>query len=199
MFTNALSSKVEAYSELVSTAGGDTNCSKVSQLDAFMLDNEVSSLLRTQLQAVAKYSPRFSRYLSSHPAEVNVVLRGVLWAFSHRRNLPSPGEALQNLRWRNERFYKKGYQSLLLRIPGDHPTRRQRVLQLVGTVFVPFFVEKWRQSQDEESEWIEKCYKLYQLLSLVNVIIFYYQGKYYRLIDRILGMRLVFSRPEAQR
>ena len=95
MLSPELSGKVKAYEQFVDTRRPMTpihsGTSRVAQLDAEMLDQELNTLIRAQLRVITDHLPALQRFIAGHSAEVNLVLRFVLWVFSHRINKPSPG------------------------------------------------------------------------------------------------------------
>jgi hypothetical protein len=120
-----LSSAVENLSSLGGllpvTSGPDgtkrvvLSTARVSQLDADQLDEEVCKTLRGQAERVAKSlgMPGLARY----GPEVDALWRLLLWAASTRLNTQSPGQVLQNVRYRNEHAFAAPHLSSVLSMP----------------------------------------------------------------------------------
>lgn len=96
MLSAKLSQKMKDYQLLVDQRRPATpvhsGTSRVAQLDAEMLDQELNNLIRAQLRCIAEPLPALQRLMLAHQAEVNMLLRLVLWVFSHRLNKASPGK-----------------------------------------------------------------------------------------------------------
>lgn len=95
----ALEEEVAGYTELalknLEQDGKKLNLhvetTRVAQMDASMLDNELLSLMKSQIQKITKHMPSFAGFLTSHQPEVDLLLRATIWVFCHRLNKPSPG------------------------------------------------------------------------------------------------------------
>mmetsp|Transcript_12339 Transcript_12339/g.23972 ORF Transcript_12339/g.23972 Transcript_12339/m.23972 type:complete len:405 (+) Transcript_12339:106-1320(+) len=187
--------------------------SRVAQLDALMLDGELISLLKTQASGVLACVPEWEQASARFQPELMAVLRLVVWVFSTRVNAAPPGDALQNLRYRNEFVFDAAHKAGLLRLPGDDPSRLQRILHGVGSVLVPWAWERLeehslvhRWSSLDEDDWrnraaklMDKAERCYVLASLSNFVAFLYDGRYRSLLDRLLQMRVVYAKSEAHR
>uniref|UniRef100_A0A7S2RVX5 RING-type E3 ubiquitin transferase (cysteine targeting) n=1 Tax=Mucochytrium quahogii TaxID=96639 RepID=A0A7S2RVX5_9STRA len=186
---------------------------RVSQLDAEMLDNELLALLKTQSQDIFKHLPQYQGVVARYQPEINAFLRGMLWFLALRVNKPSPGDELSNLRYRNESLFDASFKKGLMKLPNDAPTRVQRLLHGVATVLVPLGWERLRElsminhwSALEEDDWryqicilMGKLEKFWLVATLGNFLAFFYNGRYRSLVDRLLCIRAVYQKAEAHR
>lgn len=74
--------------------------SRVNQFDAGRLDIEMSAMLKEQLVKV--FSVMKPGWLSRYEPELDAFLQFLIWRFSIWVDKPTPGNALMNLRYRNE-------------------------------------------------------------------------------------------------
>uniref|UniRef100_A0A7S3PF55 RING-type E3 ubiquitin transferase (cysteine targeting) n=1 Tax=Aplanochytrium stocchinoi TaxID=215587 RepID=A0A7S3PF55_9STRA len=191
---------------------------KVSQLDGQLLDDELQTLIKSQLDNVFKHLPQYSGLVARIQPEIKAFVRFLLWTFSHRNNTASPGNALQNLRYRNELKYSNvsvggKYLPMLLKIHGDEPTRLQRVLHGVGTVLIPYafdriqnraMISQWSSLPEDDyryivNKWLDTLEKIWSAAQVLNLFVFLYNGKYRSVLDRILFLRLVYDKAEGGR
>ncbi|GBG27291.1 Peroxisome biosis factor 2 [Hondaea fermentalgiana] len=187
--------------------------SRVSQLDALMLDDELLALLKTHAGAVLACVPALEQRSARYQPEMMALLRAIVWIFSYRVNEAPPGDALQNLRYRNEGLFDEAHKRGLLKLPGDGPTRLQRLLHGAGAVVVPWVWERLeehslvhRWSSLDEDDWrhraakiMDKAERVYVLANLANFVLFLHNGRYRSLLDRLLQMRVVYATKEAHR
>lgn len=154
---------------------------RVGQLDASILDSELSTLLRNQLWKTI--SPRFKQ---KYQSEIELALKLILFKLTIWDHSTTYGAKLQNLMFVNSKsnkpvstVQKLGYGSLV-----------------VGGAYL------WSKLQDyltnySESEHDTGLRKLVDTLStawsvssLLNFVLFLYSGKYSTLILRLLRIRL---------
>jgi peroxin-2 len=69
---------------------------RVDQLDAGVLDAELTKLLHMQLQRVCSLFPQ--GFMERYKHELDALLRLLLWRFTVWEQAPTPGMRLQNLR-----------------------------------------------------------------------------------------------------
>jgi len=228
MWSPSLSSELSAAVDTLDNVSNQRNghyshitqipVTKVSQLDGELLDCELQNLMKQQLDGALKCLPQYQSVFARIQPELNAFVRFILWCFSHRTNNPSPGNLLQNLRYRNELVYYQtslggSYLPMLLKVNGDEPLRIQRFLHGIGTVLIPYafdriknaaLISQWSSLPENDyrkkiSEWIDKLEKLWNVLQVLNLFSFLYSGKYRSLLDRILFMRLVYDKVEGGR
>lgn len=175
---------------------------RVSQLDASLLDEELVKLGREAVQRALKLLG-LDQFGGSG---IDVGLRVLLWWFYMRVNLPSPGQALQNLRYRDESLFSKqlSTRGVLTLLRGDLPTRAQRVGHLLLAVVVPFAFGRLRErlveAQDFANEQrLDSLDKLVHCARVLNFLLFLVDGRYRSVADRVLKMRLVPIKNECVR
>jgi len=187
--------------------------SRVAQLDAVLLQDELLSLLRTQLDAATEHLPETWRSaLGRFNPEVIAALKLLIWSFSVRINEPLPGDQLLNLRYRNEALFDKPHLRGLWYLPADAPTRLQRLGHGFGHVFVPMLWERaqehallnsWTSLEEDDwrrrvAEWMEKAERVYTVASAANLVVFLFEGTYRSVLERFLRLRVVPAQREAQ-
>ncbi|KAJ7198191.1 hypothetical protein O6H91_Y501600 [Diphasiastrum complanatum] len=79
--------------------------SRVNQFDAARLDVEMTAMLREQLMKV--FSLMQPGLLSRYEPELNAFLEFLVFRFSIWLDRPTPGNALMNLRYRDERAFSR--------------------------------------------------------------------------------------------
>ena len=135
-------------------AVGDTSVlsipvQRVNILEAAVLDDEIFALLESAFAAAflggEREAERTAGPGSSAAAGglswrrlLSFGLRSVIASATILANKPTPGQALQNMRYRNERMFRNPRTSGLLRVPGDALTTAQRASWVVLNVLVPF-------------------------------------------------------------
>ena len=170
---------------------------KANQLDSLALDEEVSSLLQAQLFKCFKYFKR--GILTEYKPEINALLQLIIFKFSIYDSDSSYGQQLQNLIYIDSFSENSSNPKLKL---------WQKALFALFIIFGKWFWERlnffatkqswalrpstnWRK---KASDWMLKLEKIYKALNILNFVFFFYETKYVSLINRILGMRLVYNR-----
>ncbi|KAL0090999.1 Pex12 amino terminal region-domain-containing protein [Phycomyces blakesleeanus] len=181
---------------------------RVSQLDSDILDSELFTILKEQLwNALSLFNPAFKESIEP---ELLALLNLALFKLSIYDTSATYGAQLQNLKYRNE--WKHG--GPLESIAKDAPlTKTQKIIYGVLSVGGQYawtrtsrLVTSRGWGELDESDIRNKIYRVLQAgekywkaLSLVNFLVFLYSGKYRTLLDRILGMRLVYSKKSMNR
>ncbi|MES1914766.1 MAG: hypothetical protein MHM6MM_006802, partial [Cercozoa sp. M6MM] len=179
------------------------NIMRVAQLDAVQLDQELLNMLRESLQRSAAYLP--SAAADRFAPELESLLYLLLWLFSIRENRPSPGNAMQNLRYCN---------NVPMKGKSDHMMRWwQRLGHGAATVLFRWLWLRMSRTATENA-WMDRAEsslqfrtyalmqaleKLYRVCSVVNLVVFLRTGRYRSLLDRVLRMRLVYARRDVSR
>ncbi|KAN0063107.1 peroxisome assembly protein (Peroxin-2) [Thecaphora frezii] len=175
---------------------------RVNQLDAELLDRELSELL---LDPVKK---ALGMIRSTLPADLEpellLFLKLVLFKFSIYDRGASYGSMLQNLKYRNEWAHKGGLQS----IARDQPlSKLQLSLYPLLTILFPYLGTKLqdRMTSFSYSEmppndirrrlWslTDFTQRIWATAVLANFAVFLNNGKYRSVADRLLGMRLTYA------
>ncbi|KAH9714261.1 peroxisome biogenesis protein 2 [Citrus sinensis] len=156
--------------------------SRVNQFDAGRLDIEMSAMLKEQLVKV----------------------------FSLMK--PTPGNALMNLRYRDERAVETRAK-VRTGLEGPGLTNAQKIWYCIATVGGQYLwarlqsfsaFRRWGDSEQRplaRRAWIliQRIEALYKAASFGNLLIFLYTGRYRNLIERALRARLVYGTPNMNR
>ncbi|KAL9666754.1 hypothetical protein QQ045_001093 [Rhodiola kirilowii] len=178
--------------------------SKVNQVDAARLDVEMSAMLKEQLVKV--FSLMKPGFLFQYEAELDAFLEFLIWRFSIWVDKPTPGNALMNLRYRDERAVElRGKVRTGLEGPGL--TVSQKLWYCIGNVGGQYLwsrlqsfsaLRRWGDAEQRplaHRVWslLQKLEGLYKAASFSNMILFLYAGRYRNLIERVLKARLVYG------
>ncbi|KAI9248640.1 Pex12 amino terminal region-domain-containing protein [Sporodiniella umbellata] len=181
---------------------------RVSQLDSEILDNELIDVLKEQLwSALSLFKPTIKERFEP---ELIALLNLTLFKLSVYDLSTTYGAQLQNLKYRNERMHRGPLES----IAKDAPlTKTQKVCYGMLTVGGQYaWTRASRTATDkgwgelDEDDYRNKMYRLLQqgekywkFFSFINFLIFLWNGKYHMLIDRLLSMRLVYTKKSMNR
>eukprot|EP00252_Welwitschia_mirabilis_P026444 TRINITY_DN8688_c0_g1_i2.p1 TRINITY_DN8688_c0_g1~~TRINITY_DN8688_c0_g1_i2.p1 ORF type:complete len:219 (+),score=19.51 TRINITY_DN8688_c0_g1_i2:112-768(+) len=167
--------------------------SRVNQLDAGRLDTEMSAMLKEQLLKVFSFAR--PGWVSRFDAELDAVLQFLIWRFSIWIDKPTPGNALMNLRYRNEgavaQFRKHEVKTGL---EGPGLMRSQKLwycLIIVGGHYgwskLQSFSAFRSWGSSEESSWtrrawifLQRAESSYRVASFVNLLMFLFTSRYNR-------------------
>ncbi|KAK9915274.1 hypothetical protein WJX75_006921 [Coccomyxa subellipsoidea] len=167
---------------------------RASQLDAARLDNELTSMLREQFMRIfSLFQPRL---ITALQPELTLFLDFLIYRFTVWSGRPTPGSALMNLRYRNERPAVPSGQ----RVPGAvKPLLPPGTWGRSGLEDQLAATQHWgdqpRRSPGRimwrNMRWAETAFKL---ASLLNFLLFLRFGRYRSVLERLLGARLVYSK-----
>eukprot|EP01100_Stratorugosa_tubuloviscum_P015346 TRINITY_DN8753_c0_g1_i1.p1 TRINITY_DN8753_c0_g1~~TRINITY_DN8753_c0_g1_i1.p1 ORF type:complete len:354 (-),score=127.88 TRINITY_DN8753_c0_g1_i1:124-1185(-) len=184
---------------------------RVNQLDAYRLDCEIFELLRAQLiKSCSLLSPSFSERFQP---ELKALLRAIIFKLSLYSTNSTYGNSLQNLEYRDETFdYGSHILATSAKIP---PSYSQKLLYAFATIFIPYIWERvllyatwnnWSSRSRSRFDWRYKVWKCMRMLdnilhlaNLINFIVFLFDGCYPQLIDRLIRIRLVYSKKSLSR
>ncbi|CEP09727.1 hypothetical protein [Parasitella parasitica] len=184
---------------------------RVSQLDSDILDVELVDILKEQLwSALSLFKCHKPTIKESLEPELLALLNLVLFKLSIYDSSASYGAQLQNLKYRNEWQHGGAFES----IAKDAPlTKTQKILYGVFTVGGQYtwartnrYITAKGWGEVDESDIRNKIYRVLQAgekywkaFSLINFLVFLWNGKYRTLVDRVLAMRLVYSKKSMNR
>ncbi|WFD41780.1 peroxisome assembly protein (Peroxin-2) [Malassezia psittaci] len=175
---------------------------RVGQLDADLLDEELTDLLAEPVKAALRNVS--STVGTRHISEIYLLLRLLLYKFSIMDRGASYGAMLQNLKYRNEWAHTSSLQSTAR----DAPLRPfQLTLYPILRILLPYAYNKGKaymsdnrfaDAPGDSPEFLiwslaEESLKLYNIAALINFAVFLWNGKYRTIVDRILGMRLIYA------
>ncbi|GAB5588404.1 peroxisome assembly protein (Peroxin-2) [Umbelopsis nana] len=181
---------------------------RVSQLDSDLLDVELFGMLKEQLWSAFSLFNHSIR--EKFEPELVAILSLLLYKFSIYDSAASYGSQLQNLKYRNERMHKGALECFAKDAP---ITKTQKILYglfMVGGQYTWSRLSRLMTTQGwgalEEDDTRKKVYnflqradKYWQAFTLVNFLVFLYNGKFRTLVDRILQMRLVYAKKSLNR
>lgn len=184
--------------------------SRVNQVDAGRLDIEMSAMLKEQMVKV--FSVMKPGLLFQYEAELDAFLEFLIWRFSIWVDKPTPGNALMNLRYRDERAMSPRAK-IRTGLEGPGLTVYQKIWYCVATVGGQYIWTRlqtfsaFRQWGDSEQRslarrlWfiVQRIEGFYKAASFANLLVFLYTGRYRNLIERAIKARLVYGSPHMNR
>ena len=187
-------SQLPAAWDKISGCEGTWPAFRVGQVDAELLDAELLDLLKGQAGEALKYFAG-GHLKDDWSAEIQLILRAILFKLSIWDHDVSYGAALQNLKYTDAR------QSGPVLSP---PTKLQKSLYGLVTVLGRYGWCKWEDwlaNQDdgynEPSPRLQRLSRLTSMLTtthsaaaMVSFLVFLLQGRYRTLLDRLLRIRL---------
>jgi peroxin-2 len=197
------SNTLSTWSTLTHGASGThTPYFRVGQVDAELLDDELLSLLRTQVGDALKY---FGGHIADDwSSEIGAILRAILWKLSIWDRGTSYGASLQGLKYVDARSHA---------ISGQDATTWQKAaygLITVGGRYSWQKLQDWLLQEeggyDDPTPLVKKLSRLtawidmtHDMAALASFLVFLFNGKYRTLADRLLRMRLSPSSAQASR
>lgn len=176
---------------------------RVSQLDAHILDSELTTLLKDQLSSIFRLHTNSRWSFSQHPELWSLILNVIIFKLTVWKSGASYGLSLQNLKltdFKTGKIIGKSKKLLVLAV-------------LLGTYFfnriesylysieegssdqrTPFGIELFRKVKskivDNRTFILSKLDHTFKVLNLVNFTLFLLNGRYPSLTHRILGISL---------
>ncbi|KAK6127961.1 hypothetical protein DH2020_038299 [Rehmannia glutinosa] len=184
--------------------------SRVNQVDAARLDIEMSAMLKEQMVKI--FSLMKPGMLFQYEPELDALLEFLIWRFSIWVDKPTPGNALMNLRYRDERAVEaRGKVRTGLEGPGL--TVSQKIWYCIATVGGQYIwnrlqsfsaFRRWGDTEQRSlarRSWffLQRIEGFYKAASFGNLLMFLLTGRYRSLIERALKARLVYGSPNMNR
>ncbi|KAJ9591082.1 hypothetical protein L9F63_002363 [Diploptera punctata] len=161
--------------------------SRVTQLDAVELDDEIVNILKHQVANVAKFMP--FGFLGRYDPEINAALRFVIWKFSVAKVYGTFGQQLLSMKYGGDLNKNKAELFALLTIGTRYlKERSHEVTNATGNFSLA-------QKMKLMFSWAEI---FIHVANLMNLLIFLREGKYPTLVDRVLGLQPVSVAPPGQ-
>ncbi|KAM7255554.1 hypothetical protein ACFE04_008452 [Oxalis oulophora] len=184
--------------------------SRVNQFDAARLDVEMSAMLKEQLVKV--FTLMKPGMLFQFEPELDAFLEFLIWRFSIWVDKPTPGNALMNLRYRDERAIEPRAK-IRTGLEGSGLSVAQKLWYCIASVGGQYIwsrlhsfsaFRRWGDSEQRplaRRAWtlLQRIEALYKAASFGNLLIFLYTGRYRNLIERALRARLVYGTPNMNR
>ncbi|KAL6537518.1 peroxisome assembly protein (Peroxin-2) [Orobanche minor] len=186
--------------------------SRVSQFDAARLDVEMSAMLKEQLVKI--FSLMKPGILFQYEPELDAFLEFLIWRFSIWVDKPTPGNALMNLRYRNERAAEAREKAIeITGLEGPGLTVYQKFWYCIATVGGQYIwarlqsfsaFRRWGDTEQRSlarRSWflLQRIEGLYKTAAFGNLLLFLLTGRYRSLIERALQARLVYGTPHMNR
>eukprot|EP01065_Artemidia_motanka_P006812 TRINITY_DN13320_c0_g1_i1.p1 TRINITY_DN13320_c0_g1~~TRINITY_DN13320_c0_g1_i1.p1 ORF type:complete len:352 (+),score=85.18 TRINITY_DN13320_c0_g1_i1:131-1186(+) len=187
---------------------------RVAQLDADLLNRETTGQLRQQFRKIFAHMPSSYRY----DLELDALLSLLIFRFSVWGHNQGYGDRLQNVVYRSERTATALGRTREVLFSGSvAPSRFEKLLLCVFSIVLPYAFQKLvRVSIDEDwgaastrtaaGRWKRRLHAYLQplenyfhIVSLVNLLVFLFEGKYRSLTDRVLQLRLVNFKSKVQK
>ena len=151
---------------------GTRPSTRVGQVDAELLDEDLIQLLKGQVGEALKY---YGTHLQDEwSSEIILTLRAILFKLSIWNNDASYGAALQNLKYSYN---------------GAPPSRLQKSIYGLLTVFGRHGWEKWETTRP--SSLTSFLSTTHSIASFLSFLVFLTNGRYRTLTDRLLNLRLI--------
>lgn len=149
--------------------------SRINQIDAAQLDTEIYKVLRNQTKEITRYLAPGK--IDKWQAEVDAVLKFLIWRFSLQRGSSTFGQRLLNLHYANI-------------------TKRKTILYLILSVLPQYLKDKLANENLSERgaiahvlrSLIDWTTNAISLLELVNLLFFLHRGIQPRVIEFLLGL-----------
>ncbi|XP_060205741.1 peroxisome biogenesis protein 2-like [Lycium barbarum] len=162
--------------------------SRVNQVDAGRLDIEMSAMLKEQLVKV--FSLMKPGMLFQYEPELDAFLEFLIWQFSIWVDKPTPGNALMNLRYRDERAVEVR-EKVRIGLEGPGLTVAQKIWYCVATVGGQYMwarlqsfsaFRRWGDSEQRcvaRRAWllIQHMEGIYKAASFSSLLLFLYTGR----------------------
>ncbi|XP_072766021.1 peroxisome biogenesis factor 2 [Anoplolepis gracilipes] len=149
--------------------------SRINQVDAAQLDKEIYKVLKTQTKEIAKYS--VPGKIDKWQAEIDVVLKFLIWKFSLQRGSSTFGQRLLNLHYSNI-------------------NQKKAVLYLILSVLPQYLKDKLANENLSDrgvlaqglKSLVDWASNAVSLLELINLLYFLHRGIQPRVIEFLLGL-----------
>ncbi|MBA0811561.1 hypothetical protein Gohar_003443 [Gossypium harknessii] len=170
----------------------------------------MSAMLKEQLVKV--FSLMKPGMLFQYEPELDAFLEFLIWRFSIWVDKPTPGIALMNLRYRDERAVEIR-ENVRTGLEGPGLTVAQKMWYCIAAVGGQYIwarlqsfsaFRRWGDSEQRplaRRVWglMQRIEGLYKAASFGNLLLFLYTGRYRNLIERALRARLVYESPNMNR
>lgn len=149
--------------------------SRINQIDAAQLDTEIYKVLKNQTKEIFNYSAPGK--IDKWQAEIDVLLKCLIWKFSLQSGSSTFGQRLLNLHYTNI-------------------NQKKAVLYLILNVLPQYLRDKLAKEIPSEHGIVVQKLKLFidwasnaiSLLQFVNLLLFLHRGIQSRVIERLLGL-----------
>ncbi|KOC65946.1 Peroxisome biogenesis factor 2 [Habropoda laboriosa] len=143
--------------------------SRVNQIDAVQLDEEIYKVLRNQVKEITKYQS--IEKIDRWQPEIDAVLKYFIWNFSLRHGKSTFGQQLLNLHYENI-------------------TGAKSLLYLILTIGPAYVRDKFVDSGTNRNLTLllDRLANVAKLLDFINLLIFLHRGTQPRIVEYLLGI-----------
>nr|KAJ3421435.1 peroxisome assembly protein (Peroxin-2) [Polyrhizophydium stewartii] len=179
-----------------------------SQLDAELLDNELRTLLAEHVSGMLSVlQPSFK---SRFEPEINAALDWLSSEAMLYATGTTYGLALQNLKYRDELQHRGKHELASYIAPVPTERRLAHAILRIGGSWAFARINRFmtRHGWGDGSEgptrysiwrWVQRLELGYKIASVANFLVFLLNGRYRSLLDRVLGMRVVYAQQTMSR
>ncbi|XP_078045206.1 peroxisomal biogenesis factor 2 [Augochlora pura] len=143
--------------------------SRINQIDAAQLDDEIYKVMRNQVKRIAEYQPMSG--IDRWQPEIDALLKFLMWKFSLYRGKSTFGQQLLNLHYENI-------------------DRTRSLYYLILTVAPAYARDKLEGS--DRARWLagicDRIANATKLFEFVNFLIFLHRGTQPRVVEYLLGI-----------
>lgn len=143
--------------------------SRINQIDAVQLDEEIYKVLRNQAKKISKYQS--IEKIDRWQPEIDAILKYFIWNFSLRHGKSTFGQQLLNLHYENINSAKS-------------------VLYLISMIVPAYVRDKFKGNSKNRNLNIlfDRIEDIVKLLEFINLLIFLHRGTQPRIVEYILGI-----------
>lgn len=162
---------------------------RISQLDAMFLDSEVYSLIKSQLVKCVRYFGH--GFVTRMEPEIDAALKYIILRYTVQKARRSVGQQLLQVKFQEEVSYRK---------LGHYIT----VIVLVKWLKErSSFITSFISCKDTIKEAVSQCINVleiaFQIIHVINLLVFLHRGLYPTVLERLFGLRHVSSNPNIPR
>ncbi|XP_076626311.1 peroxisomal biogenesis factor 2 [Colletes latitarsis] len=143
--------------------------SRVNQIDAVQLDEEIYKVLRSQTKKITEYQPVGN--IDRWQPEIDALLKFFVWFFSLRRGKSTFGQQLLNLHY-------------------ERIDRTKSILYLILTIGPAYVRDRIVAGASSQSlnTFFDRVANVAKLLEFINLLIFLHRGTQPRVVEYLLGI-----------
>ncbi|XP_046753820.1 peroxisome biogenesis factor 2 [Diprion similis] len=149
--------------------------SRINQIDASQLDNEIYHILQQQTNEISKVCTPGT--VGKWQPEINALLKVVVWNYSLRSGNSTFGQQLLNLHY-DKYNKKKAILYIILSVVPRYLQEKMIDNRLIGSMETGNQIQRF-------FDWVSTTVRL---LNFVNILVFLNQGNQPNIVERILGI-----------
>lgn len=162
---------------------------RVSQLDAMLLDKEVYSLVKSQLVKSVKYFGH--GFVTRMEPEIDALLKYIVLKYTVQKARRSVGQQLLQIKYQDSVSYRKLGRYIGVIVLVKWLTERYG--------FLTSIVSRKVSVREAVGRCISVLEIAFQVIHVVNLVVFLYRGLYPTVLERLFGLHHVSSNPNNTR